>query len=239
MKVLFIEVDTERAWAVASLGPATIAAWLRRHGHEVEFFRAAVDADPAVVAARAAESAPGLIGLSLTSRQWLRALELAEPLARVAPIIAGGLHPTFAAEEVLAHEAFSYVCLGEGEEALLELVEAIEAGRPDAAIANIQRRGEPRPPLRPPFSPLDAMPFPARDLLDEHPGCLHLTTQRGCPFPCTYCAARTTDDLYADVAPYGRRRSIDSVLEEVRVLRREEVREGLNEANELFNQKIE
>ena len=35
MRVLFLEVDTERSWAVASIGPGFIAAYLRQHGHEV------------------------------------------------------------------------------------------------------------------------------------------------------------------------------------------------------------
>ncbi len=30
MRVLFLELDTENAWAVASLGPAFLAAWLRK-----------------------------------------------------------------------------------------------------------------------------------------------------------------------------------------------------------------
>ena len=34
MKILFLEIDTERSWAVASIGPASIAAFVRRHGLE-------------------------------------------------------------------------------------------------------------------------------------------------------------------------------------------------------------
>ena len=41
MHVLFLEIDTQRQWAVASLGPAFIAAYLRRFGHEASLFRVA------------------------------------------------------------------------------------------------------------------------------------------------------------------------------------------------------
>jgi hypothetical protein len=46
MRVLFLELDTENEWAVASLGPGFLAAWLRRHGHEARI--------PARAAGRAA-----------------------------------------------------------------------------------------------------------------------------------------------------------------------------------------
>jgi radical SAM superfamily enzyme YgiQ (UPF0313 family) len=61
-----------------------------------------------------------------------------------------------------------------------------------------------------------------RDLLDERWGVRHMTTQRGCPFPCTYCAARQFDDLYAGVGAYGRRRSVQSVIDELQAIRRDE-----------------
>jgi radical SAM superfamily enzyme YgiQ (UPF0313 family) len=121
----------------------------------------------------------------------------------------------------LAEPAFDYVCLGEGEEAALELVEALEASLTPGSIRNIWRSGVGRPPLRPPFSPIDALPFMARDMLDEHDGCVHVTTQRGCPFPCTYCGARQFHDLYDGVGDYGRRRSKENVLEELEQTRRD------------------
>ncbi|HYF07374.1 MAG TPA: radical SAM protein, partial [Acetobacteraceae bacterium] len=169
---------------------------------------------------------PGLIGVSLTTRQWLRARDLLGELRRrncTIPVILGGLHPTFAAEEVLRHPGIDFACLGEGEAALLELVEALERGLDPATtpIANIMVKGGPRPRLRPPFSPIDDLPFLARDMLDEKWGVVHVTTQRGCPFPCTYCAARMYDELYENEGgpAYGRRRSHESVLAELRAIR--------------------
>ena len=228
MRVLFIEVDTERDWAVASIGPGFLAAYLRAHGHDVAFFRATIEMTPADVAARTKAAAPELIGLSLTPRLWLRARDLvaafdADAELRAVPVVAGGLHPTFAPEEVLAAPGFDYVCLGEGEAPLLDLVTRLAAGKKVGLltpIANIWARGATRPSMRAPIEPLDAIPFVARDLLDEAPGVVHMTTQRGCPFPCTYCAARMYNELYEDVGgEYGRRRSHASVLEELGALR--------------------
>jgi radical SAM superfamily enzyme YgiQ (UPF0313 family) len=223
VRVLFLEVDTERDWGVASLGPSFIAAYLRLHGHESLFVRAAIGQSTAEIVRKVVELDPDLLGVSLTTRQWKRARALVGAIRDVQdlPVVAGGLHPTFCPEAVLSAPGFDYVCLGEGEEAALELVDALEQGRDTSSIRNIWACGGDRPMLRPPFAPLDAMPFLARDMLDELGGCVHVTTQRGCPFPCTYCGARTFHDLYDGVGDYGRRRSTESVLEELEGIRQE------------------
>lgn len=226
MRILFLEIDVERAWAVASIGPACLAPLLRARGHEVELVRIPPDEPIPAAVARIRSRRPELLALSLTSRQWLRGRAVVGAVRREmdVPVIAGGLHPTFAAGDVLASPGFDFVCLGEGEEAIVELAAALDGraagAAPIAAIPNIQAKGGPRPPLRKPFEPIDALPFMARDLLDEPPGVINITTQRGCPFPCTYCAARTTDDLYAGVGEYGRRRSAANVLAELEAIRR-------------------
>lgn len=221
MRVLFLEIDTDSSWCVASLGPAFIAAVLRDAGHQVEFHRVSIEASPEDTLKAVQRTQPGLIGFSLTSRQWLRGREVAQQLKQrlKVPIVAGGLHPTYSPEQVISDPAFDYVCLGEGELACLELVECLDRGDKPGSIANIWTEGSGRPELRPVFEPLDEMPFLARDCLDENHGVRHICTQRGCPFPCSYCAARQYSDLYEGVSSYGRRRSVTNVLEELRELR--------------------
>jgi radical SAM superfamily enzyme YgiQ (UPF0313 family) len=224
MRITFLEVDTERSWAVASIGPGFIGAYLRERGHTVELVRAEVDTPAESVVSRLAGTQPGLIGVSLTTRQWLRGRELVGALrSRLeVPLIAGGLHPTFSPEVVLASPGFDYVCLGEGEEAMHDLVVALERDAPDDTIPNVWKRGASRPRLRQPLAPLDRLPFMARDLLDEPRGVVHMTTQRGCPFGCTYCAARMFNELYEGTGEYGRRRSHGSVLRELLDLREQD-----------------
>ena len=223
MKVLFLEIDTESDWAVASLGPGFLAATLRAHGHAAAFLRLGIAMGLEDILAALRDQAPDLIGISATTRQWLRARALLADLRRVSniPTILGGLHATFAPEEVLKSPGIDYVCLGEGESALLDLVEALAAGGDTTAIGNIWAKGAPRPAIRPPVEPIDSIPFAARDLLDERYGVVHVSTQRGCPFPCTYCAARMYDQLYAEqsTGSYGRRRSHANVLSELRAIR--------------------
>lgn len=226
LNITFLEVDTDRDWALASVGPAYLAAFLRQRGHDATLLRLGIELDDAAAVERVLAAAPEVVGLSLTTRQWWRARRLVARLRRRldVPVIAGGLHPTFSPEEVLAHPGFDAVCLGEGEEALAEWIDVLATGRSPrpGEIPNLWLRGGERPTLRAPYGQLDDLPFLARDLLDEPTGVAHLNTQRGCPFPCTYCAARTYHDLYRAHAGggggYGRRRSHDSVLREIAAL---------------------
>ena len=169
------------------------------------------------------DKVPDVIGVSLTSRQWLRAKELMPALRQKLdiPVIAGGLHPTFESDLVLDTGGFDYVCIGEGEQAMLEFVQAYERGElPSKKIKNIRGQSDPMPKMRAPFEPFDELPFMARDMLQEQPGIVHMETQRGCPFRCSYCAGRNLSDLYeGSYASYGRRRSVKNVLRELSQLR--------------------
>ena len=128
--ILFLELDQESQWAVASIGPASIAAYLREHGHDVAMVPVPLDMSVDDLINALKEKVPDVIGVSLTSRQWLRAKELMPALRQKLdiPVIAGGLHPTFESDLVLDTGGFDYVCIGEGEQAMLEFVQAYERG---------------------------------------------------------------------------------------------------------------
>lgn len=222
-KVFFLELDQESQWAVASIGPAFIAAYLRENGHDVSILRVPLGMSTDDLIDQLMDDTPDIIGVSLTSRQWLRAKQLMPELRQKLDIvvIAGGLHPTFESDLVLETPGFDYVCIGEGEQAMLEFVHAYT--RSDLSgnkIKNIRGRGDNMPELRAPFEPFDELSFMARDMLQEQPGIVHMETQRGCPFRCSYCAGRNLSDLYeGSYASYGRRRSVENVLSELSQLR--------------------
>ncbi len=223
MRVLFLEIDTDAEWAVCSLGPAFLAAVAREAGHEARMLRVAHGESTERTIAHVQTERPDLIGISLTTRQWLRGREVANALRAVTdiPVIAGGLHPTFSPEAVLSEPGFDAVCLGEGERPFSDLLAHLSEGGviADAQLRNIWVKGGRHPGLAPPIEDIDTIPFMQRDMLDERWGVVHMTTQRGCPFPCTYCAARMYDQLYDGVGKYGRRRSLESVLTELETIR--------------------
>jgi anaerobic magnesium-protoporphyrin IX monomethyl ester cyclase len=111
-----------------------------------------------------------LIGISLMTHYFDRARQLTQHLKKSlqVPIIWGGIHPTVRPEESL--EYADLVMVGEGEDAILELVEAMAAGRDFQHLENIWvRRGKEiiRNPLRPLIQDLDRLP-PFDFNLDDH-----------------------------------------------------------------------
>ncbi len=103
-----------------------------------------------------------LIGVSLMTHYFDRARQLTQHLKKSlqVPIIWGGIHPTVRPEESL--EFADLVMVGEGEEALLELVERLAVGQEIQDIRNIWlKKGEEliRNPLRPLIQDLDQLPF--------------------------------------------------------------------------------
>ena len=53
------------------------------------------------------------------------------------PVIIGGQHPTVSPEEVITNEVVDYICIGEGEEAIAELLERIKNKKDTTNVNNI------------------------------------------------------------------------------------------------------
>jgi uncharacterized Fe-S cluster-containing radical SAM superfamily protein len=237
--------------AYENLGIETLSACLKRAGHRVSLvyspllFRDAtldlpgpaswLNRDDALVE-RAVRLEPDLLAVSSVTDwfQWqidfVRAFRRRRPGT---PVIWGGIHPTTAPERVLAHPEVDWVCVGEGEEALVELCDALDAGRGPEGIANLRGRGFANAP-RPLIRDLDALPFPDKDLFYAHAPYLKsaytIMGSRGCPFRCTFCNNDALRRIYADDRPFVRRRSVASMLDELEQgLRRHDFRAVLFE----------
>lgn len=224
MKILFLEIETENAWGLASVGPAYIASYIRRHGHDAVLLRVRPNQQVKDIIPSIEKERPDILGLSITTPQWKRASFVAREIRKKMniPIIAGGTHPTFSPLSVLESGNFDYVCLGEGEATVFDLFNTMGKGADVrmTGLPNLWRKGYGRPELRPP-EPIDQLPFMARDLLDETRGIIHINTMRGCPFPCTFCAGSAINRIYGNKR-YLRRRPVDHVLAELRHIRQKD-----------------
>jgi anaerobic magnesium-protoporphyrin IX monomethyl ester cyclase len=171
---------------------------------------------------------PDLIGFSVLTNQQKYALQIASSIKTYydAPILFGGIHTTMDPAGVLSEGAVDYICMGEGEEATLEL---IEKGRPEG-VQNIGYRSEGRlviEPLRP-FVDITKLPFKNYEifdfqrLIDAKDGWVGLTASRGCPFRCTYCLNHKIMSLYHEHGhppkTYLRRHSVAEVIDEIEYL---------------------
>lgn len=248
-----------------ALGLRYISAYLKAHGHHVTMLlmqskrdTAEADFPPALLAdlverLRMAD----LIGVSLMTNTFQRACVLTKAMRTAgleAPIIWGGPHPTMAHEEAL--EVADIVCIGEGEHAMLELGEALEAGRDPTSVSGLafKRNGRIiRNAVAPLSDDLDNHPFPDYDLTTHlvevkgrfEPagprnlrGVLHryrIQTTRGCPYSCTFCTNAAMLRIYKGKGPWVRRRSNENLIREMELARTQfPTVEAVNIIDDLF-----
>ena len=174
--------------------------------------------------------APDLIAFSVVSDNYPWAVALADKIKRAmdVPIVFGGVHPTSVPEYVMQQPSVDYLVVGEGEEALVELVDNLKQPAACRNIPNVWARsgGEIiHNDVRPLLQNLDALPFPDKQIfLDKIPwlsdGYITITS-RGCVNKCTFCNnSLYKDTIYRGKGPFFRRRGADRVLEELIEARR-------------------
>lgn len=194
---------------VAPLGICYLAASVRAQGYGVSIIDATTFKASAPEVVRAVlREAPGYIGISATSPAIRSAAHIAVRLKESgvkAPIIIGGVHVTNKPSETLeAHPAFDLGVLGDGEEVFPALLDRVREGNPIAPLKGVAFRRDGTTIVTEGINAvrtLDALPFPAWDLLRGFPGAYRpapqyyyrlpsatLMTSRGCPGKCIFCA---------------------------------------------------
>jgi len=137
------------------------------------------------------------------------------------PIIYGGVHATLFPEKCI--ELADIVCVGEGEEAIVELANYLEKGKSINKIKNLwindKKTGKIiKNPIRNLIEDLDKLPLPDYDIEDQFildknklkvfkeedlGGQVLFLTGRGCPYGCDYCSNSCFNKLYE-----GKRKNI-------------------------------
>ena len=209
------------------LGILYVAAALQRADHSVRFLNGAFLSHQDIIAA-VQEEQPAFVGLYATTFGWPRACRTAKAIKEASPaslVAVGGPYPIAAQEACLREcRAIDAAVTGEGEITVVEMLARLAAGQDLAGVAGVVfRRGAEivRNPPRPLITDLDALPFPARELLgdDEYipPPATYkrkpvavLITSRGCNRRCIYCFQ--IDKSRASGIRY---RSIDNVMAEI------------------------
>ena len=159
------------------------------------------------------EASPDLIAVSCYSNQYKIVSEILRQVKKKFPdisTIVGGCHASFLPEKVIADPNIDMICLGEGEETLLELCNKIEKKEDIRHTKNLWVKDNGniiKNPLREPTN-LDDIGTPDWGAFDP----LHIYQPfhgsyfrvgmvefgRGCPFKCTYCANTSYLELYKD-----------------------------------------
>lgn len=175
-----------------------------------------------------------LVGLSALTSTVPRAYELAR-LARRAgiPVVMGGTHVTFLPDEGL--DEADYLVRGEGEETIVELLEALEGDRDRSAIRGLSYWADGEKVHnqdRPLKTNLDDNPIADYSLLrggGKRIKVASIMTARGCPFDCSFCSVPTFN------GKGSRAHSVDRVLEEIAFNVRRQGIDYLFFADDIFN----
>ncbi|MBN2467768.1 MAG: B12-binding domain-containing radical SAM protein [Deltaproteobacteria bacterium] len=238
MRILFI-YPSINAQVGFNYGVAFLAGMLKSRGHETALItineKLGYPLDRRRVEKDIESFAPHLIGISMVTNQYKYCLEIASHIKKEysLPIIGGGIHATADPEGVMESGLFDFVCLGEGEHALAELVERLETGKDCAHIPNLWVRKNGTVIKNPvaPFVDLSTLPpkdyevFGFQQMIDAKQGWVGVMASRGCPYRCSYCFNHQMVNLYKkDLRHekgrlhYLRRHPVDEVIRELRYL---------------------
>ena len=168
-----------------------------------------------------------LFAFSAMSHDYIWSIETANKIKKKypkTPIIFGGPLCTILPETVLDNPAVDYVCVGDGEKPLAELLSAIENSEPKEKIghiSNICYKDNGRKIIKKIsyiVENLSDYPYPDFDLYQDKLSSYHFThpiviTSRGCPFSCTYCSTATLRERYRNCGKYVRKYRIDYMID--------------------------
>ena len=188
-----------------------------------------------------------LLCFSVVTDNFATAKRVATVIKEVSnvPIVFGGIHCTSVPERVAASPAIDYVVVGEGEFALRELCEAIADGNRNPDIPNVWSKGTDGEPVerlaRPTIEDLDSLPFPDKDFFyaavpDFHKENYITVASRGCIYSCTFCNNSMYKRMYnkAGKGKWHRRRSVDSIIEELKIAQEKHHFERVSFWDEIF-----
>lgn len=196
-----------------------LSAVLEKAGHCSRVV--AADVDQVLSALKTDE--PAILAFSCMTTNVHRCLRVnrAVKARRKVFTVFGGSHATSFAE-MIEQDGVDAICVGEGEGAIVDLVNRLERGGSIEDIQNlwVKRDGEIiRNSLRPLIDPLDSLPVPDHAVFERAiPRSLWRTyvhTSRGCPYGCTYCFNELFRRIYKGKGRWLRRRSVDHVIEEL------------------------
>ena len=233
MKIAFVYIGSE------NLGIEYLSAILKEHGHEVRLFY-----DPSlfddkyifsipslsmifnireIIIKQLIDYKPDLVCFSVFTEAFLWALEMSYSIKKNldVKILFGGVHPTMVPERVIKEKVVDMLIVGEGFEALPELVNALNNNKDISKIKNLWLKTNNKVienPIRPVFPDLNKLPFPDKAIFAKYfsiNGHYLIMTSLGCPYRCSYCSNDFFISMYKKKGPFFRRRSPENVIKEL------------------------
>jgi len=226
-----------------SMGQAYLSGALKAAGHDTnimhisEWLDYPFDVDRVVSDVK--DYGPDLIAMSTGANHYPETRMLLGMLKEKlgVPIVLGGIHTTLNSQKVMEENPFlDFGGVGEGDDCIVELADALETGGDTTNIRNIwaRRNGDiisnPARPLKDlsngiPWMDLEGWPHFKR-ITDNRRGWVNVYMNRGCPYRCTYChnngvakilqKSYGTENSSNKSLGYLRNRSIDDMIGELK-----------------------
>lgn len=152
---------------------------------------------------------PNFIGLTCVTNTYNLAQNLVDYVKKHsnAKILFGGPHAAFTPEYILSNNIADYVCLGEGENTIKQMVVEKKPLKNIDAIAYLNNNDIIKQHQTIPVD-LGTMPLAARHLYNRQYDVASIIVNRGCPFQCIYCVRQR---LFSKV----RLRPVDKIIQEL------------------------
>ena len=247
MKVLLVSANRELTpYPVFPIGLSYLAGPLAAAGHRLEALDLCFADDPERVVREALERfTPGAVVLSIrnidnvtwpASRSYLDGIRGVVAACRgKAPVILGGSGFSIMPAEILEFLDGDYGIVGEGEEVLPPVLDALERGKSPGPLPGLLARGATA--FIPP-QPISRIGTPDRSLFlleryNREGGMANLQTKRGCPFSCIYCTYPLLEGCDVRVRP------VADIIAEIRNLIEQHGVDYIYFVDDIFNYPID
>ena len=148
---------------------------------------------------------PSVIGISAKTQNFVSASMVARIAKKINPeikIIVGGVHPTMNGSKVLDCKDIDFLSIGEGENTIVELLNALEKNEDLNSVKGIIFKENGKIIRTKPQSyveNLDSLDFPLSNAphvlkdFDKYPkeAFGYIFASRGCPYACTFCESKS------------------------------------------------
>lgn len=238
MRVLLVNPPSplkERYFITPPLGLMYLASVLRLRGHQVKIlglfsFGERVERVSEVLKKEVFDIV-GITGMSFQHNPMLKVAEIVKNEHKEIKVIAGGPHASALPSLLLKDENIDFVLRGESDYTFPSLSNAIDNPIEWQNIQGLCFKTKEGFHVSPPeiVADVDSVPFPAWDLIDvkkyvgHHHGFFYekepigqIITSRGCPYLCTFCAARIVHSrVWRPHSPKRVMSEIDRLVKEV------------------------
>lgn len=203
MKILFVftDINTMGLGAISyHFGIGSLSAVLKQQGHKTKLFYTQNKSNLHTITREIQTFQPDIIGFTSDTTQIIYIKKILAEIKHLGIFtVLGGCHASLSPDCLTEIDGLNAICIGEGEETFLELIQFLEDKKDIQNIRGLwikTQEGEiVKNPTRPFISNLDFLPFSDYDLFDYQKiinsdyGRLSFMLSRGCPFSCTYCAS--------------------------------------------------